>query len=68
MKFISFLNRLKETRLRKGYSVEHISELIGVTPNTYNQYELGTDEPDIIILRKIVVTLDTTSDELLGIK
>lgn len=65
---MNFPANLKQARLCKGYSPEQVAELIGVTPDTYNQYELGTDEPDIIILRKIVVALDTTSDELLGIK
>lgn len=62
-----FADRLKETRESKGYSQSQIAELIGVPLLTYQNYESGIEKPDIFILRNLVLTLDTTADELLGL-
>ena len=65
---MSFPSKLKEARLQKGYSQAKVAELIEVAPSTYKAYESGYRKPNIDILKKIVIALETTSDELLEIK
>ncbi len=64
----NFSAKLKEARLRKGYTQAYVADLIGVSPSTYSRYESGTCGPDVNLLRKIVVALETTADELLDVK
>ena len=62
---MSFSNRLKETRLKRDFTQEQLAELIGVSIKTYQKYETGVTIPRIATIRKIVIALETTSDELL---
>ena len=64
---MSFPSKLKEARLHKTYTQSQVAEMINVPESTYCNYENGTDEPDIFILKDIVIALETTSDELLEI-
>lgn len=54
--------RLKLTRLALGLSQVKFSELCGIAPNTYNQYETAKNKPDIefgvMIALGVGVTLD----------
>ena len=64
---MSFPSKLKELRQARGLTPEQLAELIGVDLRTYKSYELGKTTPRIPILKKIVIALETTSDELLEI-
>lgn len=64
---MSFPVKLNEMRLKSGLSQAQLAKLIGVSLRTYKGYEEGITTPRIEILKKIVITLDTTSDELLEI-
>ena len=59
-------NKMRELRLKKGLSQKDFAKLINVAPNTYNQWEKGTREPDYETLCKIAKELNTTIDYLLG--
>lgn len=48
-----FSARLKEARLRRGYSQLHLSKLVGLSAGAISMYEIGKREPDIQTLNKI---------------
>ena len=62
---MSFPSKLKELRQARNLTPEQIAELIGVQPNTYRNYENGKTMPRIATIKKLVIALDTTADELL---
>ena len=64
---MSFHTKLSEMRLKRGLTEKQLAELIGVDLRTYKSYESGKTTPRIPILKKIVIALETTSDELLEI-
>ena len=64
---MSFHVKLNEMRLARGLTEKQLAELIGVDLRTYKSYEIGKTTPRNPILKKIVVALETTSDELLEI-
>lgn len=39
--------RLREMRERRGLSVNHVAAMIGVKPNTYRKWELGSSGIDL---------------------
>ena len=41
---------LRELRKAKGYQQKEIAELLGISPQTYNGYETGRNEPPIEVL------------------
>ena len=65
---MDFSNKLKELRMERNLTQEQMAELIEVHPRTYKRYENGETTPSIQTLRKIVIALGTSCDELLGIK
>ena len=62
---MNFPSKLKELRLSHNLTQEQLAELIEVSPKTYRNYESGKTKPRIVTFKKIVLALDTTSDELL---
>ena len=57
--------KLKELRLSQNLTEQQLADLIGISVKTYKKYESGKTTPRIDTLRKIVLALGTTSDELL---
>ena len=62
---MSFSNKLIQTRLKQGLTQKQLAKLIGVSIRTYKKYETGVTLPKITTIRKIVIALETTADELL---
>lgn len=60
--------KLKELRQARNLTEEQLAELAGVSIKTYKNYEAGKTVPRIDIFKKIVLALETTADELLGIE
>lgn len=58
--------KLREARLRKGYSQKNVADMLGVERTTYVKYETGAAEPTIRNLIRIAdyfgVTLDYLAD------
>lgn len=52
---MSFHERLKLARQKSGKTQKETAEAIGMTPNAYQKYELGTSEPN---LSKLVFLAD----------
>lgn len=63
-----FSLKLKELRKERGLTQEQMAELIDVSIRTYHNYETGKTKPRVAAIKKIVIALETTADELLEIK
>lgn len=57
---------LRKYRKKCGMSQIQLAKQLGVVPSTVNQYESGVRKPDIIMLKKISLALNITTDELLS--
>lgn len=63
-----FSIRLKELRINKGFTQSELGKKVGVKQNTYSDWETGRTQPNLDYLSKLAHILDTTTDDLLGIK
>lgn len=54
---MAFADRLKDARLKKGYTQEQIAEKIGVAKSTYTGYEKGNREPNVYTIGKLMEEL-----------
>ena len=62
-----FAIRLKETRIEKGLRQKDVAEAIGLTLRAICNYEAGTREPSLDILKKLCLFFNVSSDYLLGL-
>ena len=62
---MSFPSKLKELRQARNLTQDQLAELIEVSPRTYRGYEAGKTMPRIATIKKIVIALEITADELL---
>lgn len=62
-----FSVRLKQLRVEKGITQKQASEALGLSKNTFGNYELGIREPSLDVLKKICLLFDVSSDYLLGL-
>lgn len=63
---MTFGEKLREFRKRKGWSQKKLSAKSGIHQQTISAYERGDFMPTITTLEWLVVALETTSTELLG--
>lgn len=63
----SFGTRLKYARECHGYSQRELSERSGVSNAAISRYENDLQEPTVSILKALCVSMDISSDELLGL-
>ena len=61
-----FSIRLKELRISKGFTQSELGKKVGVSQNTFTNWENGSREPNFKTLRKLANVLETTIDYLLG--
>lgn len=61
---MAFNDRLKEARLSKGYTQEHLANLIGVAKSTLTGYEKGNSEPSMLIIKNIMNALEIDANYL----
>ena len=61
-----FSIRLKELRISKGFTHSELGKKVGVSQNTFTNWENGSREPNFKTLRKLANVLETTIDYLLG--
>ena len=59
---------IKRIRKEKGLTQKKLSELSNINEVQIRQYELGKANPKIETIEKIAKALETTTDELRGIK
>ncbi len=61
---MAFADRLKEARLKKGYTQEQIAEKIGVAKSTYTGYEKGNREPNVNTIGRLMEEFDVDANFL----
>lgn len=61
---MAFADRLKEARLKKGYTQEQIAEKVGVAKSTYTGYEKGNREPNVYTIGKLMEELGVDANFL----
>ena len=63
---MTFGKTLRETRMKRGFTQQALSDAIGVALRSYQCYEQGTREPSLELLVVIADTLKVPTDFLLG--
>ena len=58
---------MKELRAEKGVSQQIIADYLGITRQSYSNYELGNREADYDTLMKLAKYFDTSVDYIIGI-
>lgn len=61
------MNRIKELRKNRNWTLQQLSALTHIAPNTLNQYELGKREPSFDILISLAKVFGVTTDYLMGV-
>ncbi len=60
-------NALKPIRKKLGLTQQQVAQQLGVTQQTYSNYESGSRDISTAMIRKCVALFDCTADELLGL-
>ncbi|MZQ75221.1 MAG: helix-turn-helix domain-containing protein [Peptoclostridium sp.] len=55
---------LKIARIKKGYSQQEFSEMLGIHKNYYSMIETGSRNPGFKLAKKIADILEVTVDEI----
>lgn len=61
-----FNKRLREMRIKRGFTQQNMADNIGVALRSYQCYETGTRNPSFDLLIKIADVLSISIDYLLG--
>lgn len=64
---MSFNERLKEIRIKKGLTQEEFAKLLNISSSAISLYESGSREPSLATLVNIANVLDVSTDYLLGL-
>ena len=57
---------IRNLRLDNGYTQKQIAEMLGISQNTYSQYEIGVLNYPVDVIMKLADFYGTTTDYLLG--
>lgn len=57
--------RLRAMRMKRGFTQQHLSDVLGIAIRSYQCYETGTRTPNYSLLVRIADTLDVSLDYLL---
>ena len=57
---------IRNLRLDKGYTQKQIAEMLGISQNTYSQYEIGVLNYPVDVIIKLADFYGTSTDYLLG--
>lgn len=61
-----FHDRLRATRISRGYTLQKVADALGIPLRTYQNYEGGKREPNLLLLVDIADFLQVPTDFLLG--
>ncbi len=61
-----FNKRLREMRMKRGFTQQFLADALGIALRSYQCYETGTRTPCYELLVLIADTLDVSLDYLLG--
>ncbi|MDE7324705.1 MAG: helix-turn-helix domain-containing protein [Lachnospiraceae bacterium] len=62
---MSFSERLKQARIRSGYTQQQVADLMEITNSTYCGYETGKRQPDVAKIKMLSKILKISGDFLL---
>ncbi len=62
---MSFSERLKQARIRCGYTQQQVADFMEITNSTYCGYETGKRQPDVAKIKMLSKILKTSGDFLL---
>ena len=62
---MSFGEKLKQARTRKGLTQRELAEIMKVSKNTITSWEIGTREPNVLSIKQLLSVLGLSADELL---
>ena len=60
------MDNLKQLRIQSGFTQKQMAELLNITTNGYQHYELGTRQPPVDMLCKLADIFGVSVDYLLG--
>ncbi len=60
-------NRLREARLKKGYTLVKVALLMNTTHATISRYENEKLEPSIDMLKRLCTLYNVSSDYIIGL-
>lgn len=61
-----FKDRLRSTRITRGYTLQKTADAIGIALRSYQKYESGDSEPAFDYLVKLADLFEVPTDFLLG--
>lgn len=61
-----FNKRLREMRMKRGFTQQKLADTLGIALRSYQCYETGTRTPNYELLISIADTLNVSIDYLLG--
>lgn len=61
-----FGKRIREMRLKRGYTQQFVADALNITLRSYQKYEQGVREPDYDTLVRIADLYVISTDYLLG--
>mgnify|MGYP001080835744 FL=1 len=61
-----FNKRLREMRIKRGYTQQHLADSVDIALRSYQCYETGTRTPCYDLLIRIADILDVSLDYLMG--
>ena len=64
---MNFGESLKKFRTEKGYTLEKVGDLLGVSPQAVYRWESGKTEPNMKTVAKLCKIFNCTADELAGL-
>ena len=65
---VDFGNRLKQLRIREGYTQQQLADKLGVTKSVVSYYELQERYPSPDVLIRLAQVFCVTTDFLLGLE
>ena len=58
---------IRNIRIDRGYTQKQIAEYLGISQNTYSQYEVGTLNYPVDVIVKLAAFYGVSTDYLLGL-
>ena len=60
--------RIRDFRESKGLTQKELAEIVGVQDAVISNWETGRNRPNVDVLKKLCTALNTSADELIGIR
>lgn len=64
---MNLAENIRRTRLERGMTQSALAEALGVSDRAVSRWERGTACPDVTLLPRLALTLETSADALLGV-